>query len=238
MKAPFSGTGSPFCNRLRHIQLLWIATAPTRHIPPFRNASTHSLKLSGPAADAVVVILKIRFVSIAILFASLVHCRTAQAQSAPPVSTMPSPSGLDVESLPTRVAPATDNANLPSAPPIHITTRIDSPVKGVIRRPFRTWLALSIGGQAAVLADVKTTLDLRRSYPLTFHESDPLARPFVNLPAPAYVASSVALTAGLSAAAWKLSTSENHWLGRHWWLPQAAQIILNAECAVHNARLN
>lgn len=182
--------------------------------------------------------LRTTFVVFAALSLSTLGCPPAKAQSAAPLPapSMPSPSPSDIENSPVRIASAPENSSLPSAPPIHITSRTDSLVKGVVRRPFRSWLALSIAGQAAVLADVKTTLDLRRSSPLTFHESDPLARPFVNMPKPAYVGSAVALTAGLSLVSWKLSTSENGWLRRHWWLPQAAQIVLNAECAVHNAR--
>jgi hypothetical protein len=181
---------------------------------------------------------RIAFVAFTVLCLSSVRCPPAKAQSISPVpvSSMPSPSPSDVENSPARTVSTIESSGLPSAPPIHITPRTDSPVKAVVRTPFHSWLALSIVGQAAVLADVKTTLDLRSSSPLTFRESDPLARPFVNMPTPAYVGSAVALTAGLSLASWKLSTSENGWLRRHWWLPQAAQIVLNAECAVHNAR--
>lgn len=82
---------------------------------------------------------------------------------------------------------------------------------------------------------MKTTLDLRRSHPITFYESNPLARPFVNLPTPAYVASSAALTAGVSAISWKLRGSEHPLLRRFWWAPQAVQIAINTRCAIHNA---
>lgn len=145
--------------------------------------------------------------------------------------------GADTGDLPSKPIPV-PNAETTSiaAAPIHVTPHTDSPVIGVRQRPLRAWLALSLVGQAAVLADVKTTLDLRHSSPLTFHESDPLARPFVNLPVPAYVASSVAFTAGLSLLSWRLSRSENTWIRRRGWLPQMAQTIVNAECAVHNAR--
>lgn len=119
---------------------------------------------------------------------------------------------------------------------IHVSSRGGESTPYVIRRPFRAWLALSLASQAAVLADAKTTLDLRHSHPLTFREDDPLARPFVNLPVPAYVASSVGLSAGLSLLAWKLNHSENGWLRHHWWLPEVTQAMLNAECALHNAR--
>lgn len=143
----------------------------------------------------------------------------------------------DTAELPSKPIPMPAEAtNSAATPPIHVTPHADSPVKGVIRRPFRAWLALSLVGQAAVLADVKTTLNLRSSNPLTFHESDPLARPFVRLPVPAYVASSAGFTAGLSFVAWRLSRSENSWFRYHWWLPQLTQTVLNAECAVHNAR--
>ncbi len=105
-----------------------------------------------------------------------------------------------------------------------------------MRRRSRAWLALSLAGQAAALTDATTTLDLKRAHPITFYENDPLARPLVNLPPPAYVASVVGLTAGVSAISWKLRRSEHPLLRRFWWAPQAAQIALNAECAIRTSR--
>jgi hypothetical protein len=103
-------------------------------------------------------------------------------------------------------------------------------------RPSRAWLALSVAGQGAALADATTTLDLKHAHPVTFYENDPLARPFVNLPPPAYVASVVGLTAGVSVISWKLRRSEHPLLRRFWWVPQAAQIALNAESAIRTSR--
>ncbi|HKN59891.1 MAG TPA: hypothetical protein VJW93_01850, partial [Candidatus Acidoferrales bacterium] len=131
--------------------------------------------------------------------------------------------------------PAVAHLDLAATGPIHVTPH-DSAPESVVRRPGRAWFALSLAGQAAALADAKTTLDLKRSHPLTFYENDPLARPFVNLPPPAYVASVVGLTASVSAISWKLRRSEHPLLRRFWWAPQVAQIALNAECAIRTSR--
>lgn len=139
------------------------------------------------------------------------------------------------ESIVGRHALPGSDTTTPGAAPVHVTTSARAP-EGAARRPIRAWVALSLAGQAAALADAKTTLDLKHSYPLAFHEADPLARPFVNLPQPAYFATVVGLTAGVSAISWKLHGSEKPWLRRFWWVPQAAQIALNAGCAIANSR--
>lgn len=180
--------------------------------------------------------LKIGFVAFAALV-FIAYCHRAEAQIVPSLPSMPSPNTPDLENLPAKPAPVSENTSLPTAPIIRRSSPQNAPLlPGAVRRPFRAWLALSLAGQAAVLADAKTTLDLRHSYPLTFRESDPLARPFVNLPSPAYIGSGVALTAALSLASWKLTHSEHDWMRRRWWLPQATQIILNSECAFRNSR--
>jgi hypothetical protein len=146
------------------------------------------------------------------------------------------PAAGDNEGAPRKSPFTAADSNESTSSAIHVSSRGGESAPHVIRHPFRAWLALSIAGQAAALADAKTTLDLRHSHPLTFRENDPLARPFVNLPVPPYVASSVGLSAGLSLLAWRLNRSENSWLRHHWWLPQMAQTVVNAECAVHNTR--
>lgn len=154
----------------------------------------------------------------------------AQAQTVPPLSITSS------DLTATRPAvPALAHLDLAPTAPIHVTPHASAP-ESVVRRPGRAWLALSLAGQAAALADATTTLDLKRAHPITFYENDPLARPFVNLPPPAYVASVVGLTAGVSAITWKLRRSEHPLLRRFWWAPQAAQIALNAECAFRTTR--
>jgi len=191
----------------------------------------------------------IALISIVALFPFSIACPLAQAQQSSLMLTLPINSAdRSLSTVNTELSPAPDHDNSvrkvadadenshTAVPSIQIEPHASSPVNGAIRRPFYLWLTLSLAGQAAMLADVKTTLDMKHSNPITFYESDPFARPFVNLPPPAYVATSVGLSSAVSLAGWKLSGSENRWLRRHWWLPQLAQIALNAKCAFHNAR--
>jgi hypothetical protein len=170
------------------------------------------------------------FFALAALVLRAVLCPHAQAQIVPPLSITFS------DLAATRPAvPALAHLDLAATVPIHVTPR-DSAPESVMRRRSRSWLTLSLAGQAAALADAKTTLDLKHAHPITFYENDPLARPFVNLPPPAYVASVVGLTAGVSAISWKLRHSEHPLLCRFWWAPQAVQIALNAESAFRTSR--
>jgi hypothetical protein len=98
------------------------------------------------------------------------------------------------------------------------------------------WLALSLAGQAAAFADVKTTLNLEREYSYFFHEDDPFARSIVTLPVPAYVAVTVALSSIVSVAGLEMHKSSHRWKRRIWWIPQTVQICMSAEAAVHNVR--
>lgn len=170
------------------------------------------------------------FFALAALLVCAILCPRAQAQTVPPFSITFS----DLAAARPAV-PALTHLDLAAAAPIHVTPH-DSPPESVVRRSSRAWFALSLAGQAAALADATATLDLKRAHPITFYENDPLARPFVNLPPPAYVASVVGLTAGLSAISWNLRRSEHPLLRRFWWAPQAAQIALNAACAIRTTR--
>jgi hypothetical protein len=170
------------------------------------------------------------FVALAAFLLPAFLCPNAHGQSVPPFSITVS----DLEAARPAV-PALAHLDLAAPAPIHVTPHA-SPPESVVRRPSRAWLALSLAGQAAALADATTTLDLKRAHPITFYENDPLARPLVNLPPPAYVASVVGLTAGVSAITWKLRRSEHPLLRRFWWAPQATQIALNAECAFRTSR--
>jgi hypothetical protein len=235
---------APSCHAFSRI----LSAPPTENKPrPFRilvvdcSASAHpvhfstTLQLSLCPADAILVRPKLAFAAIA-AFLLIVYGQPAQAQIVPSLPSMPSPSTPDLEDLPNKPSPAAKDSGPPTAPVIRTSPHSADPVTDVVRRPFRAWLALSLVGQAAVLADAKTTLDLKHSYPLTFREPDPLAGPLVNLPASACIVSTVTLTAALSAASWKLTRSQHDSLQRRWWLPQAAQVILNSECAFRNSR--
>lgn len=65
-------------------------------------------------------------------------------------------------------------------------------------------------------------------------ERDPLARPFVALPNPAYVVAANLFTAGLASLGHRMRRSENGFIRHAWWIPQAAQISINTACGVGN----
>jgi len=114
----------------------------------------------------------------------------------------------------------TDQAPLPDkpAPRLHLDKR---------------WMVLALAGQAATMADVKTTLSYSNSCAA---EADPLAKWDVCLPKPAYIAVSSGMTAGLSVVCLRMRHSRQPWMRRLWWVPQAVQIALNARCALKNSR--
>jgi hypothetical protein len=58
-----------------------------------------------------------------------------------------------------------------------------------------------------------------------FVDSDPVARPIVDLPNPAYLAVSVAMATGLNWLSWKMKHSRR--FRRVWWLPQVITIQNN-----------
>jgi hypothetical protein len=115
-------------------------------------------------------------------------------------------------------------SQLPSKPDPHVEKRVPA-----------SWLALTLAGQAAALADVKTTLTLRNGNP-GFADEDPFARAIVNLPTPAYVAVAAAFTSVISVAGYEMRKSSHRWERRMWWIPQTVQIAINTGCSIHNAR--
>jgi hypothetical protein len=75
----------------------------------------------------------------------------------------------------------------------------------VARSQKKQFLVLSAGVYAAGLADMHQTLFVRRYS--WWYEKDPLARPMVRLPAPAYYATGLALATGLNWLSWKMGHS-------------------------------
>lgn len=67
------------------------------------------------------------------------------------------------------------------------------------------FILLSAGVYAASLADMHQTLKVRNNS--WWSETDPLARPFVRLPAPAYYASGLAMSTGINWLSWKMAHS-------------------------------
>ena len=87
--------------------------------------------------------------------------------------------------------PAADPFQLKSKPPVRV-----SKTKFII---------LSAGVYAASLADMRQTLKVRNNS--WWSETDPLARPFVRLPAPAYYATGLAMSTGINWLSWKMAHS-------------------------------
>jgi hypothetical protein len=106
----------------------------------------------------------------------------------------------------------------------------------------KSFLALSAGVYAGVAFDMHSTVNLKRWYnvndpPFTvsmpFSDKDPLARPFVNLPTPAYYASGFAFATGINWVAWKMKHSSR--FRKVWWIPQLMPVG-NVYCGIQNTR--
>lgn len=73
------------------------------------------------------------------------------------------------------------------------------------RLPEKKFLLLSASVYTAAILDMHQTLAARSSP--WWYETDPLAKPFVHLPAPAYYATGLALATGVNWLSWKMSRS-------------------------------
>ncbi|HKM83203.1 MAG TPA: hypothetical protein VJY15_19865 [Candidatus Acidoferrum sp.] len=108
------------------------------------------------------------------------------------------------------------------------------PVKkpAVLRVPKIPWIFLSAATYTAAALDMHATADaveLAKKYPAIYWgnpEADPLARPFVKLPQPAYYACGFALATGINWLGYKMSHSRK-WR-RVWWLPQSISVGANS----------
>jgi hypothetical protein len=69
----------------------------------------------------------------------------------------------------------------------------------------KKFLLLSAGVYTAAILDMHQTLAVRSSP--WWYETDPLAKPFVRLPAPAYYATGLALATGVNWLSWKMGRS-------------------------------
>ena len=69
----------------------------------------------------------------------------------------------------------------------------------------KRFLFLSAAVYGAALADMHRTLEVRKNS--WWYETDPLAKPFVRLPTPAYYVTGLALATGLNWMSWKMAHS-------------------------------
>ena len=73
------------------------------------------------------------------------------------------------------------------------------------RASKKRFLFLSAGVYGAALADMHGTLQVRRNS--WWYETDPLAKPFVRLPTPAYYVTGLAMATGINWLSWKMAHS-------------------------------
>ncbi len=93
----------------------------------------------------------------------------------------------------------------------------------------RNWLLLSIAEHSAATFDAYST---RRAMAIGAHEADPMMRPFANSPG-IYAAIQVGPVI-LDFAARRMQRSQNNFLRRTWWIPQAASTGIFLFSGVHN----
>src|SRR5216684_7099568 len=100
-------------------------------------------------------------------------------------------------------------------------------------RQRKIWYGLVFAGHSAAAFDAWTT---RRAISGGYGtEANPLMRPFANSGA-IYAATQVS-PAIMDYLGHRLMTSDNRWMRRLWWLPQAAGTSLSFSAGTHNYRL-
>lgn len=108
---------------------------------------------------------------------------------------------------PTVIAPLVNKSELKAEvpAPIRMTENNDARPLAPVRFHKMQFLVLSAGVYGASFADMHETLKQRKYS--WWYEGDPLARPLVKLPAPAYYATGFALATGLNWVSWKMGHS-------------------------------
>lgn len=99
------------------------------------------------------------------------------------------------------------------APDLKPAVRGRNPVRGFIEAKSKStgrfskkqFFVLSAVVYGAGLADMHQTLDARKNP--WWYETDPVARPFAKLPAPAYYATGLAMATGLNWLSWRMGHS-------------------------------
>jgi hypothetical protein len=111
-------------------------------------------------------------------------------------------------------------------------------VKPALTRPVESsrqrkmWYALTITSHGAAAFDAYST---RRAVALGYTEANPFLRPFANSNA-IYVATQVS-PAVMDYLGKRMMLSQNKWIRRMWWLPQAAGSGFSIGAGVHNMRI-
>lgn len=89
----------------------------------------------------------------------------------------------------------------------------------------RVWCVLTAMSLAAAATDIHNTIQSKNDG--VIWESDPLIRPFNNLPDPAYATLGMTATGGLDFVCLKMQSSRHVWIQKIWWVPQVVQIGLS-----------
>jgi hypothetical protein len=117
--------------------------------------------------------------------------------------------------------PAAD-AKIPSGVTLAYLPPLPREVRRAVKPPLpKSFWVLTAGVYTAA------GLDMQRSESMlpNFDERDPVVRPFLRLPAPAYYASAALFATGVNFLGWKMARSER-W-HKIWWVPQVCSIAGN-----------
>lgn len=116
----------------------------------------------------------------------------------------------------------------------------------------KVWIALAGLSAASVLSDAAATMrdrdiadgyartygpngcGIARNQPCAMTEINPLERPFVNLPKPAYYSWRIGEAAFASYLGLRMKRS-HRWIRHIWWVPQAVTIVSGAVGAAYSA---
>jgi hypothetical protein len=115
---------------------------------------------------------------------------------------------------------APPDSKIPNRVVLLLPPRIE-PRKPVTDSHKRLFFVMSAGVYAAAGLDMEETASFRHH----FREYDPLAKPLVGLPAPAYYAAGALFATGVNWLGWKMARSPR-W-HKIWWVPQASSIAGN-----------
>ena len=128
-----------------------------------------------------------------------------------------------------------------SEPPAVSAVRPISPSPKPIgkKQLSKAFFLTSAGVYSAALLDMRNTrndMNFCNSHPgYVCRENNPLARPFVGLPVPAYYASGLALATGINWLSWKMARSQK--FRQVWFLPQLASMAANGWGYASSARV-
>jgi len=108
-----------------------------------------------------------------------------------------------------------------------------APVKkpATVRVPKIAWFSLSAATYTAAALDMHATANAVAywkkcpAFYLGYPEADPIAKPFVKLPRPAYYTCGFAMTTGINWLGYRMARS--HRWRTVWWLPQSISISAN-----------